>query len=146
MVKKEEVSSKKKITIIIFSIVLFLALLFIAYFVFFYTKSCATFECFQEGMRNCKKVSFVNEEPQASWEYTVKGISNSECSKKGELQLENLNGFEMLCSYPKGMGTYPDKDLNRCHGRLKEELQTIIINKIHTYILEDIKNLNATAQ
>ena len=40
--------------------------------------------------------------------------------------------------YPKGIPIYPEKDLSKCHGRLKEELQAIIINKLHTYIIENI--------
>jgi hypothetical protein len=44
----------------------------------------------------------------------------------------------MTCYYPLGTAAYAEKDLSKCHGLLKEELQTIIINKLHAYILENL--------
>ncbi|MCU0642155.1 MAG: hypothetical protein MUF61_01065 [archaeon] len=97
-------------------------------------------------MSKCSKATFVNDEPEASWGYKILGIEDRECivnvrllmAKKGELGVNELVGHEMQCSYPKGMVAYVEKDLSKCHGLLKEELQTIVITKLHTYILENL--------
>lgn len=119
---------------------------FIVYINFFYTKECKSFECFKKGMEKCERVKYTNEEPEASWGYEVKGITEGECeirvslllAKQGELGIDKLTGYEMGCFYPIGEGVYPERNLEKCHGRLKEELQTIIIEKQHKYLLENL--------
>ena len=59
-------------------------------------------------------------------------------AKEGELGIDRLEGYEMSCFYDRGQGVYPEDDLSKCHGRLKEELQGIIINKLHTYVIENL--------
>ena len=44
----------------------------------------------------------------------------------------------------KGLIVYPEKDLGVCHGRLKEELQGIIIKRLHTYIVDNIGEIDET--
>ena len=48
----------------------------------------------------------------------------------------------MNCYYPPGTAAYPERDLSMCHGRLKEELQGIIITKLHTYIIDNLGKLD----
>lgn len=132
----------------IIAIVALLVVIFIsAYFVFFYKPSaCTTPECFLTAMQSCSKKSYVNDAPEASWEYQIKGVENGQCkvnvklllAKQGELGIDKLIGLDMDCYYPSGISTYPEKDLNNCHGLLKEELQNIIINKLHSYIIENL--------
>jgi hypothetical protein len=121
----------------------------------FYTEKCEGFECFKETMEKCAPVYYVNEETEASWGYEIKGLSGSLCevevklllAKQGELGIDSLVGEKMSCFYPKGLGVYPEEDLSVCHGRLKEDLQQIIINKLHAYIIENLgkidKEINA---
>ena len=107
---------------------------------------CQNYECWQKYMSRCSKASFVNEEPEASWQYAVLGKSGNQCNievkllmaKKGELRINELVGQEMICSYPIGSVAYAEKDLSKCHGLLKEGLQNVIINKLHTYLLENL--------
>ena len=123
-----------------------IVLIFSVYFSFFHKESCNNFECFQNAMKSCTSNSYLNEEAEASWHYQINGRSGSECvvevellqAKKGELSIEDLKGFSMECAYPYGIAAYPEKDLSRCHGRLKEELQNIIIKKLHSYIIDNI--------
>jgi len=133
----------KKIAAIALVIVVLISL----YFIFFYkNKTCETPDCFLNAMKDCEKSSYINDEPEAAWEYKIKGIENNECkvsvklllAKQGELGIDKLVGLEMHCYYPKGVSAYPEKNLNKCHGLLKEELQVIIINKLHSYILENL--------
>ncbi|MBI2452286.1 hypothetical protein HYV50_04400 [Candidatus Pacearchaeota archaeon] len=136
----------KKIRIVGFVI---LALIFIALAIwssFFYRETCETFECFQEAMKKCSSVNYINEETEATWKYEILGEDGRECRvevillqpKVGELEIERLTGLGMECTFPKGIAIYPEKNLDRCHGRLKEELQTILIKKMHTYIVENL--------
>ncbi|KKQ16334.1 MAG: hypothetical protein US28_C0002G0001, partial [Candidatus Daviesbacteria bacterium GW2011_GWA1_36_8] len=46
------------------------------------------------------------------------------------------------CLYERGVSAYPEKDLAKCHGRLKEELQTEIIKKLHSYVLTNVGDIN----
>lgn len=117
--------------------------------------NCNGYECFQENMRRCTKATYVNEGQKATWGYEVLGTQSGEClinvkmlqAKEDSFSLKSLSGLEMECSYPKGVGVYPEKDLTKCHGRLKEELQTIIIEKLHTHIIDNLgkidKSLNS---
>ena len=117
------------------------------YFNFFFTPvTCGSYECFRDYMVSCTRAKYVNDEPEASWRYEILGKEDGSCdinvkllqTKQGELGFEKLQGLEMVCSYPLTQAAYPEKDLNKCHGRLKEELQTIIINKLHAYLIENL--------
>jgi len=132
---------------IIAIVALCIVILVSAYFLFLYKpKTCTTPECFLTAMQSCSKKIYINDEPEASWEYQIKGVENGQCkvnvklllAKQGELGIDKLVGIDMDCSYPSGVSTYPEKDLNKCHGLLKEELQNIIINKLHSYIIENL--------
>ena len=119
---------------------------------FFHAPRCATFECFEERMQKCKPAAYVNEDSEATWGYKIKGMEESACvvevtllqSKTGELGVERMTGYSMECGFPKGIVTYPEKDLGACHGRLKEEMQNIIIERLHTYIVNNLGEIDQT--
>lgn len=120
------------------------------YFTMFQPVKCDTYACFQTHMQKCDKAVYINEEPEASWKYEITGASSGDCNidvtmlqaKKGDLQLENLAGFGMECRYPAGIVAYPEKDLGACSGKLKEELQSIVIKKLYTYIIDNLGELD----
>ena len=131
---------------VVFSVLVVLTGLAV-YMTFFFTQRCENFDCFQNSMEKCRNgITYINDDKQASWHYEIKGKMNSQCeievkilqAKGGELEIEKLKGYEMSCFYPKGFSAYPEKDLTKCHGRLKEELQGLIIKKLHSYILENL--------
>ena len=49
-----------------------------------------------------------------------------------------MEKYDMDCALIYGRFIYPEKDLNNCHGRLKEEMQAIIIKKLHNYIIDNL--------
>lgn len=116
--------------------------------------SCGSFECFSTRMEACQRAVFVNEEPDASWEYRVLGTSGKQCdirvtllqAKEGELTLRNFEGDSMECSYSVGEVRYPDKDMARCSGKLKEDLQGLIITQLHRYIVSNIGEISEALQ
>jgi len=141
---------KKNRTVVALVLFLVMSSALALYFTFEPT-SCETLECFQDHMVVCKPASFVNENREASWRYAIQRLTDKGCvievtllqAKEGELHLRNFEGDSMLCTYPRGVIAYPDKDMSLCHGLLKEDLQGLIIEKLHGYIinnLDDIKN------
>lgn len=126
-----------------------LALIGIVYFAFFYFPECQNYDCWQKHMSRCSKASFVNDDIGASWRYEITGSEGRQCvievelmaAKTGELGVADLVGESMTCSYPLGSTAYAEKDLDRCHGQLKEDLQTIMITKLHTYIIENLEKV-----
>jgi len=132
---------------------LVLALVFIGLAVkmtFFYTEKCEDLECFQTNMKDCDKAGYVNDVEEATWGYKILGESDDECVievellqvKSGSLNMEGLQNYGMTCSYPVGIVEYPEKDLDKCHGRLKEEMQTIIIENLHKYMVDNLEEIS----
>jgi hypothetical protein len=130
-----------------------LALGFIALAVrtsFFNSPRCQTFECFETYMQDCKSAQYLNDDNESTWRYHILGAQDGACvievtllqSKTGELGIEQLTGYSMECGYPKGVVAYPEKDLGMCHGRLKEEMQGLIIKRLHTYIVDNLGEID----
>ncbi|MEK6819214.1 MAG: hypothetical protein AABY10_04770, partial [Nanoarchaeota archaeon] len=62
--------------------------------------------------------------------------------KTGDLGIDKLGGYSMTCVFQKGAAMYPEKDLDKCHGPLKEEMQSIVIKKLHTYVIENLNTID----
>ena len=115
----------------------------------FVPRPCETYACFQDAMATCSRVTYVNEEPEASWRYTILRRTSESCeiqvvllqAKEGDLKLGEFEGHSMMCTYSRGVVAYPDKDMSLCHGRLKEDLQGIIIEKLHKYLVDNLVDI-----
>lgn len=120
------------------------------YFSFIHVKQCSSLGCFENAMTGCFKASYVNEQPEASWGYNIKGTSNEKCevsvkllqAKKGDVSIRGLNGLSMDCYFPVGTVSSPQEDLTKCSGKLREELQSFMINKLHIYIIDSLGIFN----
>lgn len=138
--------------LIIFVVVAIIFIVLASYTSFLYAPRCQTFECYEEHMRLCKPAQYLNDGEEATWRYKILGMDGGACvvevtllqPKAGELGIEKLSGYSMECGFPKGIVTYPEKDLGSCHGRLKEEMQEIIIKRLHTYIVDNIGEIDET--
>lgn len=128
-------------------IILLLIIISLIYLLFFYIKTCADKECYFSSLRECKRAYFIKEDSKATWSYKIIGnIKGDKCSidvklsrmKQGNVDLGILEGKTMKCQIPKNSGDYPEKDIILCTGELKEEMQEIIIKKMHNYILEHL--------
>jgi len=139
-------SGARLILFIGFVIVLALAI----YFTFFYATKCSNYECFNSRLQKCSKASFQYEGQDATWYYKILGKGNGKCKvytelrqiKKGQVDIEKIQGQSMNCFLPLGVTDFPEKDISRCHGLLKESLQDTIIQKLHSYILNNIGQIN----
>jgi len=139
-----------------FVILLLAVLLCVTIFIgFFYSSDCKDRDCFIRAMFECKKATFSSEQQNITWQYYVKGSSNSECVvavkamnvKMGNDISEKFEGKEMNCYIPKNVaGSFmPEAKLEYCHGELKESLQDLIIEKMHLYIMQNIGQFNQSA-
>ncbi|MEM0465824.1 MAG: hypothetical protein QXW97_03965 [Candidatus Pacearchaeota archaeon] len=136
----------KRVLISLFILVIII-IIAITFIILYYPKSCEDFQCFSNALNSCKKVTVVREDSKASWYYEIKGRdSENACKvrvkilslKQGPLDIEDLQGEEMICSVKKGELLYPEENIDSCTGLLKEELQGIIIQKMHSYIIKNI--------
>ena len=133
---------------IVLIILILVVLLGAVYFTFFFYYSCDDKDtaCFKAHQEKCSKTKFLNDNEDALWSYKIKGKENNQCkiyvefvqAKKGDIELIKLEGKSMDCYLPIGNTNSPESDISKCHGLLKEELQNIIINKLHNYIVKNV--------
>jgi len=137
-----KISKKGLILIIIIIIVAIVA----AYFTFFYTKKCEDINCFNSALSECEKTSIINDEEDATWFYEIKGKESGECKvyvellrlKEGTIDIIKLEGKGMDCYLPLGEVSAPQSNLAKCHGLLREEMQEVVIKKLHVYITDNL--------
>lgn len=141
---------KKRPLIILLSLVLILIILGIAiWYFFYYTPVCKDQTCFKEYQDDCSRASYVNQ-GQMILQYKILGKENNNCNinvKFIEGNIENqdstkLQNKEMICGIPLGAQMTPESDISLCHGLLKEELQDLIIQKLHTYVVQNMGKIN----
>ena len=129
-------------------IVLIIALIvFSGYFLFFYARPVSSSQEFVDAMVSCKRISWVREDSQASWLYTIQGNAKGDACdvevqllkmKEGTIDAEKLQGKKMICTILKSETRFPEKDISKCIGELKGELQDIIIQRMHNYLLKNV--------
>jgi hypothetical protein len=64
---------------------------------------------------------------------------------QGELNNQDsvkLEGNKMECKLPRGVVMIPESDIGNCHGLLKEGLQDLVIQKLHTYLVQNLGRIN----
>ncbi len=133
-------------------IIVFVAVIFLT---FFYTKKCQNRTCFDSSLRGCKKASYLNDGEEAVWRYRIRGRVwggefKKNCKinvelvkiKRGGIEMESVEGKSMDCYLELGVVDFPERDITRCHGILREEMQNIIIQKTHAYILDNIGRIS----
>ncbi len=140
-------SNNWKAYLIIGIIILLIAAI---YFTFFFYYSCDDLACFQAHQKDCVKTKFVNDGEDTTWKYTIQGKEGDKCEinvevlviKKGSADKQKLEEKSMDCYLPLGIITPPESDLSKCNGELKEEMQNLIIQKLHAYIIENVEKID----
>ncbi|MAG07756.1 hypothetical protein CMI46_02980 [Candidatus Pacearchaeota archaeon] len=136
---------------IIFLVVVIVAVAVASYFVFFQTPKCDDIDCWEFKLKECRKASYINEAVDVTWNYKIKGKADDSCLVEVEAVqiirgLEKsrvLEGKSMDCNLRLDENgdtiiVNPEFNPNICHGRLKEEMQTLIIERLHRYIVENV--------
>jgi len=140
---------KKRLNIIL-GIVILVILVVAIYFTFFFSYRCNDLACFQGHQEKCSKVKFVKQGEDIVWEYKIKGEKNNFCNvnvkaleiKQGTLDKKILENKEMTCLLPLRSLIIPEGDISLCTGELKEELQNLIIQKLHAYIIDNVGDIS----
>lgn len=139
---------KKKSVKILLIIIIILVLVGALLFYKFYYKTCEDQACFDSALEGCSRVKFLSHtEDDMLFEYRIKGKWRDACKVsvkfvRGDMSNQDslrLEGKTMWCSLPLGEVLAPEKQLDVCHGRLKEKIQDIVIDKLNTYIVGNIK-------
>ncbi|MBS3081657.1 hypothetical protein J4416_01800 [Candidatus Pacearchaeota archaeon] len=126
--------------------ILILVVAVLALYYTFVPVSCEDYSCFEAHMTKCRSAVFVNEEDEASWKYEVLGTSDKKCNievtllnaKEGNIDLRRYEDTTMTCAIAIGVAGYPEKNLELCHGTLKEGLQSVVIEKLYKYIIANL--------
>lgn len=132
-----------KIVLIIATVIVALLAL---YFTFFFTKKCGSETCFNSAMVRCSRASFVDDKADAIWHYRILGKGDGSCRiettlillKQGTMNMGGMERKSMICDIPLTVVIAPQSNLENCHGRLKEEMQKIMINKLFAYISSNL--------
>ena len=136
----------------------FIAISFVViYLTFFYYPKCNDVACWDSKLRVCSKAKYTNSPVDATWQYTILGKKNIDEKEKCEVKVlavdikrglkntEVLEGKEMTCYLPLGYVTSPEGNPNICTGNLKEEMQNLIIKKLHQYIIDNLGEISKEA-
>ncbi len=126
--------------------ILILVVAILALYYTFNPISCQNYECFKENMANCENAVYVNEQDEGSWRYEVLNTESNSCAievtllsaKNTDIGLREYEGQEMRCYYPLGVVGYPERNLDTCHGLLKEGLQKVVIEKLYKHIVANL--------
>lgn len=121
-----------------------------------YSKQCGqNSTCFNTYLEKCDKARYVSDLQDATWQYEILGPNGyGKCivdvkllvAKEGNVNLAGLEGNEMKCYTDIGSVADPKADLRNCNGLLKEKVQEVIIQRMHTYILDNIGKISAELQ
>ena len=150
--KEKNKSFGKKIKIILIILILISAI-FLGYVFIIKSNSCENEKCFFYSLNNCEKVSFVKEDPEYSWLYVIsKEASKDSCEikvkllnvKQESIDSKILQNKEMICIVQKTTRDFPEKEISKCSGILKENLQDLIIQKMYDYLLTNVQGINAS--
>ena len=138
---------------IVFSII-FTALIVLIAGMYFFDMSpkaiCSDQACFDERLKSCEKTIFVGGSGEVVYRYEIEGSLGNSCLVsvellQGQLTEEDskfLEGKKMDCRIPLGEVISPESNMKNCHGILKEDLQEIIIESLHAYVVRNIDKIN----
>jgi len=139
------------ILLIIFAVVI---LLVAVYFSFFFSYKCNDLSCFRAHQEDCSRTKYIYDSTETTWDYHILGDKEGKCMievtalqvKEGSFDRVNLQGKTMICYLPLQDISFPESDISRCHGILKEELQDLIIQKLHDYIIEGVGDIGESLE
>jgi len=144
--------------ILIWAVAILIVLVLIGLGWFVYTKyiympQCIDSKCFSKSIVECSRSFYLNENNDFIMAYNILGkdSSNEKCNvnveivqvKKGDLELASLEKESMLCSIPVGVFDYPESNILDCHGILREKIQEIVIDRMHSQILANLGKIGS---
>ena len=145
-----KLTSKNSIIISLVIIILGIASLYYSG-ILLKSVECKDLACYKEYLLTCKKSFFINEDENYVYRYEIlRANGNSYCDIQVKLikiknsitsDSEKLEGLGMICEINRFEDILPEKNILSCSGKLREELQEIIINKLHNTILQNLEEI-----
>ena len=144
--RKEEKTLGRKVILGAIGVILIVA----GYFLFFYFPECDDLSCFFSNQAKCSRAVYINDGKSITFEYKILGKKDGLCEievtallvKEGTSEKEALKGDSMKCYKNPDDLSYPEADLSKCHGRLKEQIQEIMIKRAHAEILKNLGEIS----
>lgn len=132
--------------VVILSVLFLIIVLAAIYFTWFFSYSCEDIPCFQSHQKKCVATKYIQKNSDTELKYQIKGKNGDSCEiditvlkiREGTVDRKVLEGKTMACFVPLGNTNSPEDNLDKCEGKLKEELQGLIIQNLHAYILENL--------
>jgi hypothetical protein len=139
----------KKIIIAALIMLFVIIILLLYFFISSKITLCNNDECYFSALSNCNKASYLRQDEKALWSYEIIKNKNDNCLVNvklvrinlGTIDIEKLEGKSMECSVKKYDKEYPETDMSLCSGLLKEELQDILIRRMHDYLYKNLKEI-----
>lgn len=126
-------------------------------FIFFYTyatspsfkKVCYDESCFVQSLQVCDKAIYTSSKSGNIWRYEILKQESGTCIidvknivlASSDTKVKNVQGKSMICAIPlevAGSYTKIEQRIEFCSGPLKEELQSIIIDKLYDYVIQNL--------
>ncbi len=136
---KEKLQLPKKPKLALAVIILALAVSAVVYLLVINTKVCKDEACFTSKLVQCDRAIYTADNRDTITYYEIKGQSGESCEiraeilqlKQGSAELSQILGKDMTCLLPLGVNAKPEEKLEYCHGLLKEEIQEILLQRLH---------------
>lgn len=130
-------------------IIIALIVIFAVWFLFFSVTKCQDIQCYLEKQRDCSSAEFIRETEKTIWGYRILEEQEGKCFievkvleiRDSPINKQALEGNSMICELPSGSVAEPEADLSQCHGILREQIQEMIIQNLHKYVLENIDDI-----
>ena len=151
MPKKEK--KKKHLTyktiMHIVAIVLIIIIISLIWVHYIKKTNCTNESCFNLNLEKCNRAEFIGGTDMI-FKYNILKQSENLCYVDVKLLQGNLNeqdssdleGKNMICELPFGAIMLPESNIKNCHGLLKENLQELFITKLHSYIVQNVGQIN----
>jgi hypothetical protein len=98
----------------------------------------------------CSRVTYIKDSADTIMQYSILGKTGNACEvsakllqiKRGTVELVPLEGKSMVCQIPYGTIMMPEENIKECHGLLKEDIQELIIKRMHAQIAENLGKIS----
>jgi hypothetical protein len=133
----------KRLFFVIFIVIIFGFI--IIFSTFYFSKVCENQTCFKEMVSKCQRAEFISKD-LVGLENKILGPSLGGC-KIIVTSLENdiglKSGEKMTCYMPLGIKVMPQTKLEFCSGKLREDIQEILISELYKTIGQNLPELNS---
>ncbi len=135
---------------------LLVAVLFAAYQLGAFKKTCRDDACFNNALAKCSYAKFLATKNLNYYLYTIQGTSKDTCKVEATLRkmavgtppdkIEQFEGKGMTCYVPKKdiakMTSFEFENmLPNCTGQLKEAMYQLMIEKLYTIIIQNMGDI-----